>query len=89
MMSVSGGWFFVVASEAITSPITRCTLPGIGSYIALAIDQRDLRAVLYAVLAMFVLILLYDQLLFRPLLAWSSVQVRGAGRGRASIRPGS
>jgi NitT/TauT family transport system permease protein len=71
MMSVSGGWFFVVASEAISVADHQVLLPGIGSYISLAIDQRDLSAVLYAILAMLVLILLYDQLLFRPLLAWA------------------
>jgi len=71
MMSVSGGWFFVVASEAITVAGQSIMLPGIGSYIATAIIQRDLAAIGYAVLVMFVVILLYDQLLFRPLLAWS------------------
>jgi len=71
MMSVSGGWFFVVASEAITVAGQTIMLPGIGSYIATAINQRDLAAIGYAVLVMFVVILLYDQLLFRPLLAWS------------------
>jgi NitT/TauT family transport system permease protein len=71
MMSVSGGWFFVVASEAISVADHQVLLPGIGSYISVAIDQRDLHAVLYAILAMLVLILLYDQLLFRPLLAWA------------------
>src|SRR5271156_1018456 len=71
MMSVSGGWFFVVASEAITVAGQTIMLPGIGSYIATAINQRDLAAISYAVLVMFVVILLYDQLLFRPLLAWA------------------
>ncbi|HUZ72941.1 MAG TPA: ABC transporter permease subunit [Stellaceae bacterium] len=70
MISVSGGWFFVVASEAISVSGKTVLLPGIGSYIALAIDRRDLDAVFYAIFAMLVLILLYDQLLFRPLLAW-------------------
>jgi NitT/TauT family transport system permease protein len=70
MMSVSGGWFFVVASEAISVSGHTVLLPGIGSYIAMAIDQRDLAAVGYAILAMLVFILVYDQLLFRPLLAW-------------------
>jgi NitT/TauT family transport system permease protein len=70
MMSVSGGWFFVVASEAISVSGNTVLLPGIGSYISVAIDQRDLHAVIYAILAMLVLILIYDQLLFRPLLAW-------------------
>src|ERR1700731_834962 len=71
MMSVSGGWFFVVASEAITVAGQSILLPGVGSYIAPAIAQPDLAAIGWAVLVMFVVILLYDQLLFRPLIAWS------------------
>jgi NitT/TauT family transport system permease protein len=71
MMSVSAGWFFVVASEAITVSGQTILLPGIGSYIAVAIERRDLGAIGWAVLAMLLVILLYDQLLFRPLLAWS------------------
>jgi NitT/TauT family transport system permease protein len=71
MMSVSGGWFFVVASEAISVANNQVLLPGIGSYISVAIDHRDLGAVGYAILTMLVLILVYDQLLFRPLLAWA------------------
>ena len=72
MMSMSGGWFFVVASEAISVGDNTWKLPGIGSYVALALEQQNLRAVLYAILAMLVVILLYDQLLFRPLVAWSA-----------------
>ncbi len=72
MMSMSGGWFFVVAAEAVTLGEKTWTLPGIGSYVALALERRDLAAVGYAIGAMLVVILLYDQLLFRPLVAWSS-----------------
>lgn len=71
MMSMSGGWFFVVASEAITVGDTTVTLPGIGSYIALAIIERDLGAIFWAITTMFIVILIYDQLLFRPLVAWA------------------
>ena len=71
MMSVSAGWFFVVASEAITVSGQTILLPGVGSYIAVAIAERDLAAIGYALLCMLIVILLYDQLLFRPLLAWS------------------
>ncbi len=71
MLSMSGGWFFVVAAEAITVGNTTFTLPGIGSYVAVALVHRDLLAISYAVIAMLVVILLYDQLLFRPLVAWS------------------
>ena len=72
MMSMSGGWFFVVASEAITVGDTTFKLPGIGSYVAMALDQRSIPAVIYAILTMLIVILLYDQLLFRPLVAWSA-----------------
>ena len=72
MMSMSGGWFFVVASEAISVGDTTWKLPGIGSYVSVALEQRDIGAVFYAILAMLVVILLYDQLLFRPLTAWST-----------------
>jgi len=71
MMSVSGGWFFVVASEAITVSGNVILLPGIGSYIAVAAKAESVPAILYAILTMLIVILLYDQLLFRPLLAWS------------------
>ena len=71
MMSMSGGWFFVVASEALTVGHTSLALPGIGSYIAVAIAQKDMTAIGWAVAAMLVVIILYDQLLFRPLVAWA------------------
>ncbi|MDA8253691.1 MAG: ABC transporter permease subunit [Rhodospirillales bacterium] len=72
MLSMSGGWFFVVASEAITLGDKTWKLPGIGSYVAEALERRDLGAVLWAIAAMLVVIVLYDQLLFRPLVAWSA-----------------
>ena len=71
MMSMSASWFFVVLSEAIIVAHQDIRLPGVGSYIALAIEQRSLHALGYAILTMVVVIFLYDQILFRPLLAWS------------------
>ncbi len=70
MMSMSGGWFFVVASESISVGHTHVALPGIGSYIALAIEQRNLHAIGWAITTMALVILVYDQLLFRPMIAW-------------------
>lgn len=67
MLSISGSWFFVVAAEAISENLL---LPGIGSYIAKAVSQMNIKAVVYAILAMFVVILIYDQLFFRPLNRW-------------------
>lgn len=71
MMSMSGGWFFVVASEAITVGDTTVKLPGIGSWLAQAIAQENFGAVAWAVFAMAVVIVLYDQLVFRPVVAWA------------------
>ncbi|HEX4267531.1 MAG TPA: ABC transporter permease subunit, partial [Steroidobacteraceae bacterium] len=69
MMSMSGGWFFVVAAEAISVGNTTVTLPGVGAYIAKAIQDKNLGAIGWAIAAMAVVILIYDQLLFRPLTA--------------------
>jgi NitT/TauT family transport system permease protein len=71
MMSMSGSWFFVVASEAISVGHTTITLPGVGSYIALAIAHRNLDAIVWAIVTMLIVILIYDQLLFRPLVTWA------------------
>jgi NitT/TauT family transport system permease protein len=71
MMSMSGGWFFVVAAEAISVGHTNIALPGIGAYIAEAIAQKNLTAIFFAIATMLVVILIYDQLLFRPLVAWA------------------
>jgi NitT/TauT family transport system permease protein len=71
MMSVSGGWFFVVASEAITVNNQNIMLPGVGSYIAMAIGARDLPAIGWALVTVLAAILIYDQLMFRPLVAWA------------------
>lgn len=71
MLSMSAGWFFVVASEAISVANQEIMLPGIGSYIAVAILQKNTLAITYAIAAMLAVIILYDQLLFRPLITWS------------------
>jgi NitT/TauT family transport system permease protein len=71
MMSMSGGWFFLVAAEAISVANQDIKLPGIGAYIAVAIEAENGRAIGWAIGAMLAGILLYDQLFFRPLLAWA------------------
>jgi NitT/TauT family transport system permease protein len=71
MMSMSGGWFFVTISEAISVGKTNIALPGIGSWIAVAIAQKNLPAIFEAIGAMLVVIMIYDQLMFRPLVAWA------------------
>jgi NitT/TauT family transport system permease protein len=71
MMSFGGGWFFVAQSEAISAMNKDIRLPGLGSYMAAAIEQGDHMAALWAVLAMVTLIMVSDQLVWRPLLAWA------------------
>jgi NitT/TauT family transport system permease protein len=73
MMSVSGGWFFVVASEVIVvvGRENPQALPGIGGYISRAIAEADVPAMAYAGIALLLLVLLYDQLIFRPIVAWA------------------
>src|ERR1700752_916811 len=71
MMSMSGRWFFVVASEAITVGDRTITLPGIGAYLARATEEKDLAAVGWVGLTMTSVIIFYDQLMFRPLVAWA------------------
>lgn len=71
MVSMSAGWFFVVLSEAIEVSKQKITLPGLGSYIYLAVQEANLTAQFYAIATMLVIILLYDQLIFRPILAWA------------------
>src|SRR6516165_6899227 len=87
MMSMSGGWFFVVASEAITVGDKTITLPGIGAYLAQAAAEKDLAAVGLVVLTMTAAIILYDQLMFRPLVAWAD-KFR-TGQNDAQTAPGS
>ncbi len=70
MISMSTSWVFLVAAEAITVDNHNITLPGIGSYIALAVARANKEALLYVIVTMFIVIALYDQLLFRPLLVW-------------------
>lgn len=71
MVSMSAGWFFVVASEAISVANQNIMLPGIGSYISVAIANSNLNAIFYSILTMLIVIILYDQLFFRPLLTWA------------------
>ena len=71
MMSMSGGWFFLVAAEAISVAGQDVKLAGIGAYIAVAIEAENGRAIACAIGAMFVGIVMYDQLFFRPLLVWA------------------
>src|SRR5580698_6442862 len=67
MMSFGGGWFFLAASEAISVLNRQYTLPGLGSYVAAAVAARNLPALGWAILTMVALIVLIDQLFWKPL----------------------
>ena len=71
MMSMAGGWFFLMVSEAFVLGEHDFRLPGLGSYMSLAIERGDGRAQLLGVLAMLGMIVFVDQLVWRPLVAWS------------------
>jgi len=71
MMSFGGGWFFVAQSEAISVLNKSIKLPGLGSYMASAVEAGDTRAAVYAIVAMIVTIVVLDQLVWRPLVAWA------------------
>ena len=72
MVSFAGGWFFATQSEAISVNNASYTLPGLGSYVASAIAQQRMDAVVWALLTMLALIVLTDQLFWRPIVAWSA-----------------
>ena len=71
VVSLSGGWFFVVAAEVISVGNNKIILPGIGSYISLALNQENIPSIIYAVIAMIIIIIIYDQLILRTIVAWS------------------
>jgi NitT/TauT family transport system permease protein len=71
MMSMAGGWFFLMICEAFRLGETDFRLPGIGSYMSVAVDQGRVDAMLWAVLAMVVMIVVLDQLLWRPVVVWA------------------
>ena len=71
MMSFGGGWFFLAASEAISVLGNNFKLPGIGSYMATAVEKGDTHAVAWAIVTMIAVVLLVDQLFWRPVVAWS------------------
>lgn len=71
MMSFGGGWFFVVQSEMITVLNKNIKLPGIGSYMGMALESGDKKAALYAVCAMVATIIFIDQFFWKPITVWS------------------
>ena len=71
MMSMAGGWFFLMVSEAFVLGEHDFRLPGLGSYMSLAIERGDGWAQLLGVAAMLGMIVFVDQVVWRPMVAWS------------------
>lgn len=70
MMSVAGGWFFLMACEMFVLGNHDLRLPGLGSYLQTAANAGDTQAILWGVGAMIGVIVLMDQLIWRPAIAW-------------------
>jgi NitT/TauT family transport system permease protein len=71
MMSVAGGWFFLMACEMFVLGDRDFRLPGLGSYLQTAAGNGDTRAILWGITAMVTVIVLLDQLIWRPVIAWA------------------
>ena len=71
VMSWAGGWFFLMAAEIFTVGSRDFRLPGLGAYLQAAANQGDIRALLWGIAVLILVVVLLDQLVWRPLLAWS------------------
>ena len=71
MLSMAGGWFFLMVNEAFQLGNRDYRLPGIGSYMSVAVEQGDRRAIVLALVAMTVMIVAVDRLLWRPVVVWA------------------
>jgi NitT/TauT family transport system permease protein len=71
MMSVAGGWFFLMACEMFVLGNRDFRLPGLGSYLQTAANAGDTRAIIWGVVTMIGVIVLIDQIVWRPIIAWA------------------
>lgn len=71
MMSMAGGWFFLMITESFVLGDKDFRLPGIGSYMSVAVAKGDVHAMLWAIVAMVTMIVVLDQLLWRPVVVWA------------------
>ena len=71
MMSMAGGWFFLMINESFQLGDRDFRLPGIGSYMSVAVEQGRVGAMLLAILAMITMIVVLDQVLWRPVVVWA------------------
>ncbi len=71
MMSMAGGWFFLMITESFVLGSRDFRLPGVGSYMSVAVAKGDVVAMIWAIAAMVLMIVILDQLLWRPVVVWS------------------
>lgn len=71
MMSMAGGWFFLMINEAFVLGNRDFRLPGIGSYMSVAVAKGDTAAMIWAIIAMVLMIVFLDQFLWRPVVVWA------------------
>src|ERR1700730_656286 len=89
MMSVAGGWFFLMACEMFVLGPRDFRLPGLGSFLQTAASHGDTRAILWGLAAMIGVIVLLDQLVWRPVIVWADKfkfeQVESANQAQATL----
>ena len=71
MMSMAGGWFFLMISEAFVLGNNDFRLPGVGSYMSVAVNHGNVTAMIYAIIAMVIMVMFLDLFLWRPIVVWS------------------
>jgi NitT/TauT family transport system permease protein len=89
MMSVAGGWFFLMACEMFVLGQRDFRLPGLGSFLQTAASSGNTRAILWGVAAMIAVIVFLDQLVWRPIIVWADKfkfeQVESSGAAQATL----
>jgi NitT/TauT family transport system permease protein len=89
MMSVAGGWFFLMACEMFVLGNRDFRLPGLGSFLQTAASSGNTRAILWGVATMIAVIVLLDQLIWRPIIVWADKfkfeQVESSGAAQNTL----
>jgi NitT/TauT family transport system permease protein len=89
MMSVAGGWFFLMACEMFVLGKRDFRLPGLGSFLQTAASHGNTRAILWGLAAMIAVIVLLDQLVWRPIIVWADKfkfeQVESSGAAQSTL----
>ena len=84
MMSMAGGWFFLMITEAFKLGDQDFRLPGLGSYMSVAVEKGNTPAMFWAILAMVLMIVFLDQILWRPVVVWAQrFRVEDSSQGEA------